>query len=135
MSSFVINGWHNISLIVKRDFGSRTNIFFMKSLASSGTEVFFYYSYKYRKIVLAALYSLICHLYLVSLKRRPPIKKSETNHTSWPNVHLVRMAHRPLDDLWRNVVWSAAHCSLLLICKLQLRRQPKISNFHLHILT
>lgn len=41
MSSFIIKGWHNISLVVRRDLGSSTKIFFMKSLASSGTLVFY----------------------------------------------------------------------------------------------
>lgn len=41
MSSFIINGWQSISFVVILDFGSKTKIFFMKSLASSGTLVFF----------------------------------------------------------------------------------------------
>jgi hypothetical protein len=42
MSSLVMNGWHSIYFVVILDLGSNIKIFLMKSLASSGTLVFFF---------------------------------------------------------------------------------------------
>ena len=79
ISSLVINGWHKIYLVVSLDLGSKTKIFFMKSLASSGTLVFFCYLYVYWKVILAVLYLFVGHFDLVSLERRAPVETGVAN--------------------------------------------------------
>lgn len=107
----------------------------MKFFAYYGTVVFYYYLFKYRKIVFATLDLLVGHFYLICLKRRTTEKTSETYHSRWPYIHLIGMANWALNDLRCNIIGGTAHCSLLFIGELQLCSQSKISHLHLHILT
>ena len=127
-----MNGWHIISLMVILCLGSSTKIFFMKSLASYGTLVFFLIDNKYWKIILAIFNFFVRHLYLIGLKRWSAKQARKADDSCWPDVHFVRMAYWSLHNLWRDVIWSTAHGTFLLVCELKFGRKPKITHLDFH---
>ena len=87
--SFAINGWLNIYLVVIRAFGSNTNIFLMKSFASSEADEDFDNQNIYWKIILTIFYSFVCHLDLIGLKGWSPKQKGVANDPGRPNINLI----------------------------------------------
>jgi len=75
---------------------------------------------------------LICFGHFWSFEGWSACHHGETNHSSWPNIHLIWMSSASSDNLGSYVIRSSTHRSFSFLLELQLSSQPKVSYFDLH---